>query len=267
LQCHLHRDEPAYLNALRDAGYQGLIVGWFWDNHHGQEQNRAVADLVDVAVAAHDVHAAYLGEHSLLLPSVMLCSTQWSHRDAAALWETSPLSANRAAGLYGGFARTASARTARLERLIASGRYPGLWFIRSEGAPQYFKMSCEERFRHWTSHAVSLCVPSREDLSNRFFDAWLTGQIPVVTPDIPELSRPWAQAHRDRDIVCAASYDEDDINAAYRCAREIFDSGGVAGQQARHRLVLDHHLLEHRITRIVTLLRDVARGVDHGTAD
>jgi hypothetical protein len=57
LQCHLHRDEPSDLNALRDAGYQGLIVGWFWDHPHGQERNRGVADLVDVAVAAHDVHA------------------------------------------------------------------------------------------------------------------------------------------------------------------------------------------------------------------
>lgn len=260
LQCHLHRDEPAYLNALRDAGYQGLIVGWFWDNHHGQDRNRAVAELVDVAVAAHDVHAAYLGEHALLLPSVMLCSTQWSRSDAAVLWASMPPSANRAEGLYGGFGRTASARTGWLERLIASGRYPGLWFTRDEGAPPYFKMSSEERFRHWTRYAVSLCVPSREDLSNRFFDAWLTGQIPVVTPDIPELSKPWAQTHRDRDIICAASYDEEDIDAAYRCARDIFDSGGVAGQEARHRLVLDHHLLEHRITRIVTLLREVADG-------
>ena len=259
LQCHQHRDEPAYLNAVRERGFEGLIVGWFWDNHHGTDGNRAVADLVDVAVASHDAHAAYLSEHAHLLPSVMLCSTQWSRGDAARLWASVPPSPHRAAGLYGGFGRyPGSPRTAWLERLIASGSYPGLWFANDEGAPPYFRMNSEERFRHWTRYAVSLCVPYRDDLSNRFFDAWLTGQIPVVTPDIVELSAPWAQTHRDRDFVCAASYDEGDIEHAYQRARELFDSGGIAGQLMRHRLALDQHLLEHRIARIVDRLRDVA---------
>jgi len=259
LQCHQHRDEPAFLKSLRDTGYEGLIVGWFWDNHHGRDRNRAVADLVDVAIASHEVHAAYLAEHARLLPSVMLCSTQWTRSDASALWASLPLSSNRAEGLYGGFGRYPSAtRTAWLAGLIASGRYPGLWFANDEGAPPYFKLTAEQRFYHWARYAVSLCVPYRDDLSNRFFDAWLTGQIPVVTPDIAELSAPWAQAHRDRDFVCAASYTEEDIDAAYRRARELFDSGGVAGQQARHQLALDHHLLEHRIAQIVTQLREVA---------
>jgi hypothetical protein len=258
LQCHQHRDEPAYLKALRDSGYEGVIVGWFWDNHHAKDRNRAVADLVDVAVASHDAHAAYLAEHAPLLPSVMLCSTQWSRRDAAELWGVAAASRDRADGLYGGFGRYPGApRTAWLDQLMASGRYPGLWFANDEGAPPYFKMSGQDRFLHWTRYAVSLCVPYRGDLSNRFFDAWLTGQIPVVTPDIAELSAPWAQLHRDRDFVCAASYDETDIAAAYSHARDLFDAGGVAGQQARHELALNHHLLEHRIARIVMLLCDV----------
>jgi hypothetical protein len=259
LQCHLHRGEPSYLRALRDAGYPGVIVGWFWDNHHAKGRNREVAALVDVGIAAHHCHSGYLREQTLLLPPVMLCSTQWTRDEAAALWASRPPCADRSRELSGGFGRYGgSARTAWLERLIAEGRYPALHFIDDERTASYFRMTGAERFREWTRHAVSLCVPYRDDLSNRFFDAWLAGQMPVVTPDIADLALPWAQPHRDRDFVCAASYDEADIRAAHLAALRLFDAGGIAGQEARHRLALEHHLFEQRIDRIAGLLRDAA---------
>src|SRR5688572_16290037 len=84
LQCHVRKAEPAYLTELRRSGYAGVIVAWFWDNHHAKDNNRRVGELVDVGIAAHDCHAHYLAEATVLLRSVMLCTTQWTDDEARA---------------------------------------------------------------------------------------------------------------------------------------------------------------------------------------
>jgi hypothetical protein len=264
---HAHPEEATFLAALRDSGFEGVVVAWLWDNHHAKKRNVRVAELADVTIAAHDCHAGYLADHSPLLRSVTVGSSQWTADEARELWSVVDTAAPRAPDLYGGFGRyKGSDRTTHLERLIASGRYPALYFVdgeRGAGFFDYFTLSSEARFRHWTGHAVSLCLPYRNDLGLRFFDAWLTGQIPVVTPDIPELQSEWAAPHRDRNFVQAASYDPADIDAAHARALELFRAGGSDGQQARHRLALDHHLFQHRIERILDVLRDAGtRGID-----
>ena len=261
LQCHVCREEPAYLTALRDSGYAGVIVGWFWDNHHVKDANRRVGTLVDAAIAAHDCHAAYLAETSMLLRSVMLCVAQWTADEAAAYWASLARPAGRRSDLYGGFSHyKGSARSVYLEQLIATEQYPALRFVNSgeRPGPGYFELTSEARFREWARYAVSLCLPYRNDLSSRFFDAWLTGQITVVTPDIAELSSTWAVEHRDRDFVCASSYERADVDDAHRRALDLFKTGGVEGQNERHELVLSRHLFHHRIELIVDLLRQAA---------
>ena len=263
---HVHREESPYLSALRDSGYDGVVVAWLWDNHHAKERNRSVAELADVTIAAHDCHAGYLETQSWLFRSVMLGSAQWTSDEARALWRSLNTTAPRSPDLYGGFGRyKGSERTAHLEQLIATGRYPALYFVDGggPGSFNYFKLSSEARFRHWAGYAVSLCLPYRNDLGLRFFDAWVTGQIPVVTPDIPELESDWAREHRDRDFVVAAGYEPADIDAAHARALELFRTGGIEGQNARHRLAIEHHLFQHRVERIVAMLREAAEhGID-----
>ncbi|HVZ23340.1 MAG TPA: hypothetical protein VG871_19845 [Vicinamibacterales bacterium] len=262
LVSQVHREESAYLTALRDSAYGGVVVAWLWDNHHARDRNLEVAKRADITIAAHDCHADYLTNHGLLFRSVMLGSAQWTAHEARALWDSVDLTAARSQDLYGGFGRyRGSGRTAHLERLIASAQYPALYFVdgpKAQGYFNYFAMSSEERFRHWARFAVSLCLPYRNDLGLRFFDAWLTGQIPIATSDIPELESDWARPHRDRDFVLAASYEPADINAAHARALELFRAGGRDGQVARHRLALGHHLFQHRVERILALLREAA---------
>jgi hypothetical protein len=189
----------------------------------------------------------------------MLSVGQWTADEARVAWSTVPASPERLPHLYGGFGRyRGTERTARLEELIASGDYPALRFTDDPSRPDYFKQTAVARFQEWAAYAVSLCLPYRNDLSNRFFDAWLTGQIPVVTRDIPELSAAWAVPHADRHFVYADSGERADIDAAHRRALALFREGGVEGQRARHELALNEHMLHHRIARIVELIR--ARG-------
>jgi hypothetical protein len=264
LLCHVHKEEPGYLAALRDGGYPGLIVSWLWDNHHAKDANRRIARLSDVTIAAHDVYAAYLAGHSTLFRSVKLCSTQWTAHEASTFWRRGGGAPDRSRELYGGFlGYRGSARTAHLEALIASGRYPALRLLNGERGSEYFAQDEEARFHEWTRYAVSLCLPYRNDLSNRFFDAWLTGQIPVVTPDVEELRAAWAAPYGDRHFVCAAGYDARELDAAHLRALSLFAAGGVAGQEERHQLALTGHLFTHRIAEILALLRGAAQsGLD-----
>ena len=127
---HVHREESQYLAALRDSGYDGVIAAWLWDNHHAKDRNRQVAELSDLALAAHDHHAGYLAGLVPLLPTVMVGSVQWTGEEARAFWGSIDPAAPRSRDLYGGFARyKGSERTAHIEQLIATGRYPAVWFV------------------------------------------------------------------------------------------------------------------------------------------
>jgi hypothetical protein len=263
LLCHLRKEEPTYLTALRESGYRGVTAGWFWDNHHAEDANRRVAALVDVGFASHDCHADYLAEHTTLLRTVLACVTQWTAEEACTLWSALVPTASRRAELLGGFVRyKSSTRTACLESLMASGRYPALRFVEGDER-SYFRQPSDARFREWAEHAVSLCLPFRDDLAQRFFDAWLTGQVPVVVGNVPELRSPWAAEDENRNYVRAGSCEPAEIDAAHQRALTVFSAGGVEGQRARHQLALHGHMFHHRIERILELLQKAAgTGVD-----
>ena len=111
---------------------------------------------------------------------------------------------------------------------------------------------------------MSLCLPYRGDLSRRFFDAWLTGQIPIVTPDIAELTSDLAARNHNRHFLCARSDSPKDIEVAHHHALDLFRTGGVEGQRQRHEMVLREHMCHHRVEQILTMLRDAAVQLTNG---
>lgn len=256
---HVLEEERRLLRSMRESRFSGLVVGWYWDNHHMQPQNIETSALVDVSVPGHDFCSQYLGETSVLLPSVMLCVTQWTMAEAATFWASHDPGADRKSDLYGGYVRyNHTERNARLDDLIASGKFPGLYFIDELSLDRYFDLTPQRRFEVWTQHATSLCLPFHRDLSQRFFDAWLTGQIPVVSPDIEDLNRDgFAAKHLGVDFVRASGSDAASIELAHLAALERYARGGVKRRIWRYQRALSNHMFCHRIAQILHLLRTV----------
>jgi len=256
---HLQSDVEE-ITAFRERHPSVPVVGWFWDNHHHLFANYEVSEVLDIAIPGHDFASSYLRNNKTLhLDSIPLCITQWSHDEARQLWDEAE-SAARSNELYGGFVRYAFAekRNALIEALIAAGE-KGVYFLEETQLQRYFGKSQKERFTEWAQHKASVCLPLRSDLSQRLFDALLTGQIPVVAPDIPDLNVIFTAEERARlPIITFDAYTPEAVRAAHAEAIRRFDEGGTAAARQRHHFALERHTFPARINDIVTALRQCA---------
>ena len=258
LLIHLQK-EREWLRQMRDEGYNGPVVGWFWDNHHLVFENYpATADL-DVCVPGHAWAGSYLRSHgNLLVESVPLCVTQWTMDEARSFF-TQYGHGERSDELYGGFVNypMAGRRNQIVAELIASG-HKSIYFIEESNLSAYFGLPPAEKFQHWTRHKVSISLPLNGDLSQRFFDALLTGQIPIVPLDVfdldsiisPELQQELPVV-RCNDCTLAA------VGRAHENALSLYDRDGVNGAIRRHCFALEKHTFTARIDAIAASVRAI----------
>jgi hypothetical protein len=120
----------------------------------------------------------------------------------------------------------------------------------------YFQIPASERLKAWVEHKVHLIVPVNRDFSSRIFEALITGQIPLVPDDVPDLDKvidPDAQA-----LLPVLRYKAGDVGAAKAAWQEgvmRFDQAGVQGVQRRHEFARDRHSLAARLADFARFIR------------
>ena len=259
LLVHLYKEHEA-LRKLREGGFDGAVAGWFWDNHHHVFDNYSAAADLDVCIPGHGFATGYLrSRRYITAPPVPLCVTQWTAAEGARFFAKHGDMA-RTDALYGGFVRYefADKRNKLLSSLIERGM-EGVYFLEEDALERYFGLSLADRFKAWCSHKVSICLPLSGDLSQRFFDALLTGQIPIVPDDIHDLDEvipPALQA--ELPVVRFSKYTAAAVEEAHAKAIELFDREGEAGVLRRHRFALRNHMFLSRIRSLVSSLRPAA---------
>jgi glycosyltransferase involved in cell wall biosynthesis len=258
---HLFK-EPEWIRQRRDEGYDGPAVGWFWDNHHHIFDNyRAIADF-DICIPGHAWAGNYLrSRENLLMDSVPLCVTQWTTREARSFFAQHKRR-KRSDDLYGGFVnyQMATKRNRLVEELIGADS-KGVYFINESSLTRYFKLSAREKFQSWANYKTSLCLPLNGDLSQRLFDALLTGQIPLVPPDIHDLDAVISKSLQESlPVIRFPEYSASSVIETQREAVKRFDRDGEKGAQRRHHFVLENHMFAARIATVLDLVRNLLKG-------
>ena len=260
LLVHLHKEHET-LRKLREGGFDGPIAGWFWDNHHHVFDNFSIGKDLDVCIASHAFAQDYLrSPHHVLAPPVPLCVTQWTDAESVEFFRKHGLK-KRSDSLYGGFVRydIAEKRNRLIEALISGGS-DSIYFLEEDKLAPYFGKSPEQRFADWAARKVSLCLPLADDLSQRLFDALLTGQIPIVPDDIHDLDAVIPRAlQQELPVIRFSKYTADAVNEAHANALKAFARDGDAGIQRRHRYAMGHTFVP-RIRTILSTLRGMAAG-------
>jgi tetratricopeptide (TPR) repeat protein len=264
LLIHLHKEgEP--LRKLREGGCDAAVLGWFWDNHHHVFDNYSVGKDLDVCIAGHGFAASYLrSPRHMAAPAVPLCVTQWSDDEATEffrLHRNSP----RSDALYGGFIRYRFAvkRNRLIESLTEEG-FEGVYFLDEDRLAPYFGKTPSQRFAEWASRKTSLCLPLNGDLSMRFFDALLAGQVPIVPRDIGDFDSVIPPEWQERlPVIRFDDYTSAAVREAHAAALSAFDRLDAAGVRERHAFVMQHHMFTSRIRSILGIARKIGDG---GTA-
>jgi hypothetical protein len=259
---HLQNEDEmiAQLRAVRD---DRAVVGWFWDNHHHLFENYRIARKLDLVVPGHGFCGPYLrNRESQMLDPVPLCVTQWSRTTVAPWFERFGVGA-RSDALYGGFVDYAYAEHRRDFVQAVQQRLPGsaLRLIDEMRLQEYFGASEEDRFAEWCGYKTSLVLPLEKDLSQRFFDALLTGQVPLVAREIMDFDDVIPpQLQESLPVLRFSVTDPDSAVAAHKAAVAAFDRGGVAGARARHDYARDNHMFSSRILTILDRLQGGGAG-------
>lgn len=248
------RKEHEKLRKLREGGYEGPIIGWFWEDHHRVFENyRAAADL-DVCIPGHGSAESYLRSMQYLLqPSLPPCVTRWTGDEAHRFFEKYGQQERSNALYVGGCGKLTGKQKALVEQLAADAQAEN--YFRGESTPDHLGLPAEERFKHWAGYKTSLCLS--EQLSERFFNALIAGQIPIVGDerDLDQVISRELQAALP--IVRLSDYTTAAIAEGHANAVQRFDRDGEAGAVRRHEFALKNHMFHSRVRAIVSALESL----------
>jgi hypothetical protein len=252
LTCHTHHAEPDVLRAIKAHSRSCVAVVWLFDNHHGYLTNAQAARSADLCFPSHPMPIDYLWHVApgRIGPTIPLATGQWSRPQLTSLWKHFERE-ERSDALSGHYVFYALAhrRNALLAQAIEEWPQANL-SLRKDWS--YQARSPEDRFLQWRRYKASLCLPVANDLSNRFFDALATGQVPIVAFDILDFDRvipPDLQT--SLPIIRLQNYTVAALRDAHERAIAAFDREGNDGAERRHRFVLKNHMLANRIRQLV----------------
>lgn len=253
---HLMDGELEEIKSIR-ANTNSLVIGWFWDNHHNYGDNATVARELDVCVPAHHHGSGFLAHaNPRTTHPLPLCCAQWSLSTLDKLQAKKPLGEKCSPTISGRFTEwfnpnsvwDVGTRRRDLVRTYGKGllsEHVQLQLEESENYA-YFSLTDEERFADWCQHRFSLCLPVRSDLSLRFFDAIVAGQLPIVELELEgavlDDLAPSLIAGRDFLLVDVASPQE-----LLVARQRALDQHHLEDRRAASLRVRNGHLLEHRL--------------------
>lgn len=258
LACHNAWEDRIIWEARR-RGVADLYVAWLWDNHHHPANNMRMAAAADLVLVSHWFdRGVVISQASVIGPHVPPPSRQWS---PAAITRHYPsgLPLDRNDGLFGGFGLYSfTPRTRFLQACQAA--LPGHRISLIRDLRSYFARPYSDRLAEWMGHKVQLLAPVNRDVSTRLFESLITGQIPLIPEDCPDLDLVVPPTVRDElPIIRYVPGSVDSVVEAHRAAIRSFDEEGQAGIERRSAYVMNNHSVGHRLRRIARLIKGFQR--------
>ena len=247
-------DEVSNLRLARSHDSADLIVLWIWDNHIAENFHRQAASLADVVIPAHAFNVGYLRcPLNIVLPAVSIPSVQWNRTTIETVFETERFG-DRLDGLYGPYFtyKEYPEREFLLRKCVEENVSDAIKLRNgNDNRDNFFSTSSADRLREWMTYKTSLCLPLKHDLSSRFFDALVAGQVPIAPTRILDLDLvidPKVQAWLP--IIRFEDYTVEAVSAAYKEAMRRFDAEGATGVLRRNKYALENHLATNRLAQV-----------------
>jgi len=239
-----------------------LMGAWLWDNHLQHEPNLLTAYASDFVFHSHKYVSDYLiTPTSIPGGHVPLGCTQWQREQAAICFEQFRELPRSDRLLVNYVDYPFSPRTQLLRALKSQMPEANVLLMAPNERSRYYGKTRAERLREWMEHKCTLILPVDRDLSMRVFDALLCGQIllvPNVIPDFDEVIPPAIQT--ELGIIRLEGLQIGVIREAAARATRVFDEMGPKGVEARHRYVLENHMMVHRVRTMLDRIKSVATG-------
>jgi len=239
------------LNVLTESARLIMVIHDY-DNHHWFSMSAIALKLADVYIPAHEYNLQVTRRlcHHPVYP-VAVGSIQW--RREFLLNRQEDIFRSKRGNLLAGmhvFYPQFSHRNRVLATLATA--IPTVGFIEHHS---YRAKTAEDRLKDWISAKIHLICPTTLDIPLRFFDALITGGLPIVPtnlkPFLDQIGIP--KSHY-------GIYDVEDIlNPLEAQAKWLnhFDALGISGVIDRHYFAMRSHHLDHALDRCFGLAEEI----------
>jgi hypothetical protein len=233
IMCELYEKTP-----------NSIYVAHDFDNHHWHSVSIQLAAFADVYVPAH------LGDLSVACrvnPMVMLgvpCGTlQWSAEfvDNAVVQLGK---SQRAANPFGKHSYYGRFKNRNSILATLNQQYPEVGFLEGD----FFAKTPEERWDEWAARRIHWVAPVFNDLPIRFFDALLSGGIPLIPSnlrpylDFLGIPHEFFECYRPSDVI--------DASGIVARVNKRFEDQGVLGMYRRSDFCLHNFHADKNIERM-----------------
>ncbi|MEM1002762.1 MAG: hypothetical protein AAGH46_08940 [Bacteroidota bacterium] len=241
---------------MRNYFLSNKIITWYWDNHRCWECDELLVRHSHKNIPSHSFNVNHITRG--LGPHVPLCSSQWGSKTVEFAGDV--LFDLRSDKLYGGYSEYPFAeRNEFLHEIHSTSQVDTAVTISAASRKKscYWKKGEFQRFSEWCGYKVAVCLPLAKDLSSRFFDSLLAGQIPIVPEDCIDLNKVVPpDIQRRLGVVRFKGYSIESLFEAYQLALGIFNDQGTEGVLARHYYIKQNHLLIHRLRELRSFFLD-----------
>lgn len=236
---------------LYDLAPNTIFAVHDYDNHHWLHNSIKAALISDIYIPAHEGDYVILGRINPYLISGIPCgSHQWSLTFITSVaQQLSQISrSNLPLGKYY-FYEQFSFRNKAIKSL--EGFYPSITIIQND----FHKLSEEKKWQEWASHKLHWIIPVMNDLPIRFFDALITGGLPLVPrslgPHLHSLRIPekFYLIYDPQDILNPIPFVERSLNK--------FDALGSDGIKERHSYSLDRFHISPNTEKIIGEIKKI----------
>ncbi len=240
----------------------GIVVVWLWDNHLAHFSNFKTVLSADVVFFSHGLDQSYLfSPCSAVTAHVPACCAQWTKAEVDEHFAEFGLLPRKSRLLVNYVDYSFAMRGEIIRRVEKEIDNADVFFMPSGDRARYFKKTSREKFGEWSSYKSTIILPITNDLSTRFFDAMLTGLVPIVADCIQDLDKiiP-VSMQRELGIVKLLTFDTESIREAVVDAIRLFDELGNEGMIRRHQFIRQHHMLNNRIDQMLDILSRLVDG-------
>jgi hypothetical protein len=222
-----------------------------FDNHHWVEMSFAIAAYCDVYFPAHLDNNALFGRFSPNIVSGIPCGTiQWSKSFLEAR-VPEMLQVKRQMGPLGKHYFYEKFRYRNQVLHTIGKHFPTVGLVTSD----YHGQSALNRWREWISYKLHFIAPVFNDLPIRFFDALISGGLPLV----PVSLKPYLDTLRipEEHYLVYSATDLLEPSGIMRSAAERFDSLGSSGVLARHLYALSNFHVDASVEKIIVACESI----------
>lgn len=217
-----------------------------YDNHHWIPNNIQAAIFADIYIPSHqDEYLLASRVNSNIVGGIPCGTNQWSMefiRQHGSPTFTCQRTDQPLGKYY--FYEKFSHRNKAISTLAQN--FPSIGLLDKD----FHALSQQQKWSEWCAHKVHWVIPVLNDLPIRFFDALITGGLPLI----PSGLKPYVAALGipEKFYITYGPLDIIESKEFIKKANEQFDSEGIDGIKARHQYAVRHFHVDTIVEKIIS---------------